>query len=578
VKAWRARRERRAVVTGLAAGTVCALIGVAALWGALGLGAGVDGLLPWQGSKLQRLLITCGVWLVAAGISVVLSFGLKLHVSRPAAPEIPFRNSRRASSIALAILVASFVVAYGWLSVERHHRFASTGYDLAINEQVVWNTVHGRFFATSVEVDNRFADHFQPLMLGLVPLYALFPRTELLLLLQVCAVAAAAIPLYRLARRRLGDARLALSTVAAYLMYPAVGFVVRFDFHLEAIAIAALIAAFDALDRGHLRSASIWLLLPLLSKEDLGLAVAAVGLYAAIAMRRLRFGLCWAGVGLVVTVATMFWLIPTVRGAASDTLARYAWLGDTPGQMATALVTRPRDVWRMVGEPSRLLYLLQLLVPNGLLALLGLPELVMAVPALIINALAEHHCQAKIYCQYSVPIIPFVFVATTTGLQRLRKVLVGRRTLWLILGMVVLPLTGAALAIDNPFMEAQDLPAPLARLPNGDAVKRALSIIPPDALVVTTNAYAPHLARREGLYIIGIPGQRDPPPDPDIVFINLYDQRYMVCAQYREYFEQLETGRYGVIYRDSGLIVVQRDGGSGVGFVDFVENWTDCAG
>jgi hypothetical protein len=96
--------------------------------------------------------------------------------------------------------------------------------------------------------------------------------------------------------------------------------------------------------------------------------------------------------------------------------------------------------------------------------------------------------------------------------------------------------------------------------------------------VVTTNAYAPHLARREGLYIIGIPAQRDPPPDPDIVLVNLYDQRFMVCEQYREYFEGLDINRYGVVFRDWGLIVVQRDGGSNEAFRDFVLNWTDCAG
>lgn len=80
------------------------------------------------------------------------------------------------------------------------------------------------------------------------------------------------------------------------------------------------------------------------------------------------------------------------------------------------------------------------------------------------------------------------------------------------------------------------------------------------------------------MYIIGLPAQRDPPPDPDVVFINLYDQRFMVCEQYREYFAQLDIDRYGIVFRDSGLIVVQRDGGSNEGFRDFLLNWTNCAG
>jgi uncharacterized membrane protein len=223
------------------------------------------------------------------------------------------------------------------------------------------------------------------------------------------------------------------------------------------------------------------------------------------------------------------------------------------------------------------LYLLQLLVPTGLLALLGLPELLLAAPGLAINLLAQHHCQARIYCQYTVPIVPFVFIATVTGLQWLGHSLRCRLAL-VVIGLAIVPLSVLALSIDNPFTEAQDVPAPLAQLPNREAVIRALGTVPPKVSVVTTNAYAPHLAQREGLYIIGIPAQREPPTDPDVVFVNLYDQRFMVCHQYRDYFSQLDIDRYGVIFRDSGLIVVQRDGGSNEGFREFLLNWTDCAG
>ncbi|MBN1815306.1 MAG: DUF2079 domain-containing protein, partial [Anaerolineae bacterium] len=293
--------------------------------------------------------------------------------------------------------------------------------------------------------------------------------------------------------------------------------------------------------------------------------------------RRVRFGLAWAGVGLAVSSATMFWLIPSLRQGPSDTLERYGWLGESLGQMALTLITKPGTVCQTLAEPNRALYLLQLLLPVGFLALLGLPELLLAAPGLAINVLAQHHCQAKIYCQYTVPIVPFVFIAAVFGLYRLKERL-GQRWLFHIIGLAIIPLTVLALVIDNPFTEGQELLPPLADLPNTEAVYRALAAVPQDASVVTTNAYAPHLARREGLYIIGIPAQRDPPPDPDVVFINLYDQRFMVCEQYREYFSQLDVDRYGVVFRDWGLIVVQRDGGSNEAFRDFVLNWTDCAG
>jgi len=606
--------KQRQVFIWLGAVAVALSLGALAFWGAfLAQEGNLQEMFPWQLAKLRLLLIVSGAWLTLVGILFLPVGYLSRNRTAAEIPTTPPREKPRIAALLLLLLIASYVAAYGWLASERHNRFNSTGYDLAIKEQVLWNTAHGRFFASSLEVENALADHFQPLMLALVPLYATLPSPELLLWIQTLALAAGAVPLYRLAQRRLNSTGLALVLAAAYLLYPATGFVNRFDFHPEVLAIPAFIAAFDALEGDNLKGASLWLLVPLLSKENLGFSVAAFGLYAALFRRRVRFGLAWAGVGLAVSSATMFWLIPSLRHGPSDTLARYGWLGETPGEMVRTLLSRPQYVWQHLAEPNRGLCLLQLLVPTGFLALLGLPEFLLVAPGLSINFLAQHHCQAEIYCHYTVPVIPFVHVATVVGLQRLSRLLKHRlsrsnfarpglpnpgpdgdltipsdqilnllrlsrsgfarpgspdpgqergfgnplgaildllRLVFCIMGLAILPLTIAALTLDNPFTEDQELPAPLAHLPNAEAVRRALATVPPAASVVTTNAYAPHLAQREALHVIGIPTQRDPPLDPEIVLVNLYDQRFIVCEQYRDYFTQLDIDRYGVLFRD----------------------------
>ena len=135
-----------------------------------------------------------------------------------------------------------------------------------------------------------------------------------------------------------------------------------------------------------------------------------------------------------------------------------------------------------------------------------------------------------------------------------------------------------ALWVDNPFTEEQALPSALARTDNAEIVKMALQTVSAEGSLVTTNDYAPHMAQREELYIIGIPSQREPPIDPDIVFINLYDQDYIICSQYREYVSRLDISQYGVLFRTGGLIVIQKNGGSNELFQDFILNWNDCAG
>ena len=124
------------------------------------------------------------------------------------------------------------------------------------------------------------------------------------------------------------------------------------------------------------------------------------------------------------------------------------------------------------------------------------------------------------------------------------------------------------------------LPSAFESIGNAEVVKQALQAVPADGSLslVTTNDYAPYLAQREGLYIVGVPTQRVAPTDPDIVFLNLYDQQYIVCDQIRDYVVQLDRDAYGTTFRTGGLIVLQRNAGSPETFIDFVDNWNNCAG
>jgi len=526
-------------------------------------------------NQLVPLLLLSGVWLVLLSIIIFAPLP-RLQLPKTLSTNRIIQSEKAAYYILLGLLLA-FVIAYAWLSLTRHARYNSTGYDLAIHEQIIWNTLKGRYFASSVEVDNFFADHFSPILLFVIPIYGIFQRPETILLLQVIVLASASIPIYLLAKLKTGERSIALSIAAVYLLYPAVGFISRFDFHAEIFAIPAFIAAFYMMEKGRWGWASVWLVIPLLTKENMGLAVAMYGIYALLRWRRLAWGISWLAIGLITFSATSFWLLPTIRGETLDAFSRYQWMGETPGDTFLTLFTKPGRVLEQVVSTDNLVYLLQLLLPLGFLSLLGLPELLLALPIMGSNLLAHHFCQPTIYCQYAAPVVPFVFIAGIFGLVRLNSRMNSDVKLRLI-SILLLPLAIGVFAIDNPFQEQRILPSALMKIGNAEVVKQALNAVPDGVSVVTTNDYAPHLARREGLYIIGVPSQREAPVDPDIVFINLYDQQYIVCEQYREYFSQLDAGKYGVTFRTGGLIVIQRDAGSNDQFQDFIESWNNCAG
>ena len=91
-----------------------------------------------------------------------------------------------------AALVAT--ILFGALALLRHWTFHSTASDLAVFDQVMWNTVHGRFMESTIslarcEPHSFFGDHFSPALLLLVPPYALFPHPETLIVAQTISLA-----------------------------------------------------------------------------------------------------------------------------------------------------------------------------------------------------------------------------------------------------------------------------------------------------------------------------------------------------------------------------------------------------
>jgi hypothetical protein len=114
------------------------------------------------------------------------------------------RLARNEERIAAGLVIA-YAVVFGVLSLIRHWSFHSTGLDLGVFDQVLWNTSQGRFMASTLSLDrcvphSFFGDHFSPILVALVPLYWIAPHPETLLVVQTIALAAGALPLYLLAR------------------------------------------------------------------------------------------------------------------------------------------------------------------------------------------------------------------------------------------------------------------------------------------------------------------------------------------------------------------------------------------
>lgn len=473
------------------------------------------------------------------------------------------RAGRRWPATLLAC-TALAALAYAGYSITRHNHFNSKAYDLGLHAQVFWNTSQGRLFASSVEVSNYLGDHVSPIIVLLAPLYRLWPDPRSLLTLQALALSLGALPLAWLARRRLLSAWpeaahfFALLLAVIYLTYPALGFVNRFEFHEEALAVPLLLLAFCFLDKQRLGAMSLTLLLTLLCKEDMGLLVAAFGAFAWQRSRRWSgppsrrgqvIGLLWLVVGLSWSMLALLVVIPAWRGAQSDTLGRYAWLGSDTGQILANLLRHPGQALGHLLEPRRAWFLVKFLLPVGFLSLLS-PAVLIALPILAVNWLAGNLYQASIYFHYAAPLIPIVFAASVYGLERAAS---GNQTgadslespnsqprlstmrpallaCWLI-GCAVL-----AQVFDQfwqqPTGSADWENYGLERRVDAQRFAQAAALLPADGAVATTEAYAPHLANRQQLYLLYDPRIMQVAGQVDWVLAALDDHRYGVIPKF----------------------------------------------
>ncbi len=146
--------------------------------------------------------------------------------------------------LALAMVLV-YVVLFGSLSLVRHWAFHSTALDLGVFDPVLWNTVHGRFMESTLSLErcdphSFFLDHFSPALLLIVPLYAIVPRPETLIVFQTIALALGAWPIYLLARRFLARSDERLVGVAAYVLSAPLAWVTFYDFHEISLAVVPL--------------------------------------------------------------------------------------------------------------------------------------------------------------------------------------------------------------------------------------------------------------------------------------------------------------------------------------------------
>lgn len=408
---------------------------------------------------------------------------------------------RLADWLPVLAMVAIYTVAFSYLSIRQRAAMYQFDEDLAIFDQIVWNTAQGRPFASTLiqHAGNMFGDHFSPAIALFVPFDWLRPNATNLLIGQSLALALAAVPLYALARTRIGVLG-GWAIAASYLAFPPLHGVNLFQFHEIALVALPLTLALLAIERGWRWRFIAAALLALSVKEEVAIVVAALGSLWWLRRRDWRMTIATVGLGIVVGIVTMGIILPRLNAADSGYyyVRRYAYLGDTPFEMMRSAITSPSLIVSRLVAPDRLRFVSQLVLPLLALPLVGWEMVVAAVPILGYLLLSESADQYRIDRHYLAPLLPFLFVGATLGIARLAR---GQRrpAAALAVAMLVAVALDSMLLGQTPWSRGYD-PAPNEATYRTVQVRRLVDRVPPDVPVAASRNLLSWFSRRERVY------------------------------------------------------------------------------
>lgn len=376
----------------------------------------------------------------------------------------------------LLLWVIFLSVAYATLSIVRHNRFESGGFDLGLYDQAVWQ--YSRFLLPYNTIKDRFilGDHLTLTLPLLAPLFWLWDDVRMLLIFQAVWISFSTIAIYKLTLTRKFSHFTALVISFLYSMFYGIQYAVFFDFHpvVIGVGLAAWFLYFFEAKQKKLMYISLTLML--LTQENMGILLASFG----ILYRKISF---------------------VVLGLAASLLASKIISLFSPFQYWPQVSTNPIEIVKQFFDQpeKRQVWLyslswfsfLPLMSPGAMLAtLLDLGQYFVTGP--------EFSRMWSPFMHHRITLAPILTMGTLEGLRHF-----GKRTAFILLliGLFLqfyfhLPLN----KLSKPAFWKHEI------WMNDN--KKLIASIPKNAKVATQQNLVPHLSHRQYIYLVW-PRQHD---------------------------------------------------------------------
>lgn len=330
----------------------------------------------------------------------------------------------------MAVTLFSLVV---FVAVKIHQYFAFyLKGELADFELMFWNTLRGDLLGMKYSGVSFFSEHFSPVLLLLVPVYAVFRSPCALLVAQGVVCALAIVPLYYLTTHFTEQRWPPLALSIGYFFYSMVNRGLMYDFHPEIFYPLFFFCVFLAQVKERWTAYYAALILCAAVKEDSFIAIAGLGLFILFSGKKnIKHGIATVFFGIVGLAAVMYYIIPHFRMAQSGSAYKFAgyWggYGSTPKEMAMNFINPVRQC-QVLFTAAKLNNIFKLFLGFAFLpffCLRGFLFLVLPNWFLLFSSGNDQLNNQAIY--YGLLIAPFLYYAAILGINRISSLWPSRR-------------------------------------------------------------------------------------------------------------------------------------------------------
>ncbi|MER3435687.1 MAG: hypothetical protein C4288_20435 [Leptolyngbya sp. ERB_1_1] len=504
--------------------------------------------------------------------------------------------------LAIASIFFTFMLI---VSLNRYDSFYSS-YDQGLFNQVFWNSLHGHFFQSSLSSgqssavldDGQIAtvsyyhlgQHFVVDFLLWLPIYALFPHSATLVVLQITLITAAGIVLFALSRHYLPCSIAILITASFYgsiaVIAPTLG-----NFYESCQIPLFVFSLLLALAKRRWLLFWLFVVLTLGIREDAGLIIFSIGVYLMLLDRRLRLGLAlcllsFSYVALVTNVVMPLFSNDSSRLYVKSYFHQYVE-GDAPStlQLLWSIISHPKELAVSLLTPfdRRAEYFLLQCLPLAFIPAISPAAWVLTSFPLLELLLQKSEKALAVNIRYALSVVPGLFYGAILWWSKHRFEFKPRfRRFWsgCIALSILLAVTtngqGAFYFLIPDFGQPALYVSLNRQWDHAKQIQSLIKLIPPQASVSATAFLIPHLSgRRE---IVELANERSPSlmlqndkketAAVDYVLADLWHlQRYQVVRKPdRQRLQVLvpliETlitqQKYGVLGVKDGVVLLQK--------------------